>query len=610
VPRLSRLAQRRGRFLGATQRLVRSSARGNTHADLDPRRTHLPDTHLDDAGNLKKRLRDLLRSLRRHRRRLAHPPQCSALRVRATFAIIACVTRAVLLQLLCSSSVAFASDEAAEVPPEELADVLPNPSDTGILFPARGVVAFALAGGDLVATFKLRTALTPPPGIQQERALHGWEASLSTSSGVRVPGAPPHRYPVRVSRIRPGGPTLTYRFWITLPAWVPPDLYDLEVAGPGFLASRPAAVRVIDPADPRPFATYRCAPDGAVPESAWASLDVEALVLNAQECPHSVLDPLGLPAAAVLALRPGPVARDLFRLAAGPSRWAQRAGNRQVVAADGDDAFLAKIRASARGPGARRELISLPVDSPAGRASLVGASPPVEWDPSAVSAAIDGLTVRLSAPAGVPLKFKVVTDGKAWQVEGPDGPLRPARVATTGPPALEGVPESAVLYFEVSSAGAPVEYRARRRDIRPPAASLWVDGRRVGGAPHAARVGRAVKLEVRLQDPEDGAASVLWDLGAEVGGSARGRRAEIVYRHVGRHPVTVVILGERGTRRTLSVDLDIRPGGGPGCANAGSPANWTASPGLAIILVVALALALAARGNSRGRRERWAGRNR
>jgi hypothetical protein len=104
-------------------------------------------------------------------------------------------------------------------------------------------------------------------------------------------------------------------------------------------------------------------------------------------------------------------------------------------------------------------------------------------------------------------------------------------------------------------------------------------------------VGRPVTLEVRGSE----AAAVVWDLGAEVGGSAAGPRTRTVFRHIGRHAVKAVVLGERGTRRTLAVELDVRPGGGPSCAAGGACANWTPAGGVAIIGIALLAL-----GNFRG----------
>jgi hypothetical protein len=488
------------------------------------------------------------------------------------------------------------AEPLVSIPPDEIAGLVPDPADVAILHPARGLVAFARPGEPLFAYFELRTALTPPPGIQQDRALFGWEAALSTSSHVAVPDAPPHRYPVRVSQIRPAGPTLLYRFRFEIPAWVPPDTYDLEVAGPGFRATRGAGVRVVDPDRSLPVAYHACAPGEGVPQSAWDALDVEAVVLSLESCPEVAIDPVGLPHAALVVASPRALAADIFRKLIGPTRFAVDAGGHRLLFAGDDRAFADAEHARAKREG--RAVTSIPLaGTPDGRTvrlSPGGAPQGPRWNPREVSLEASALEIRAHAPRGVSLRFAVVTDGAAWRVVGPDGVLDPVRVATAGPPAIPGVPEAAILYFVVEGTGSTERYRAQQHDVRPPVASLWIDGERAGAAPHPARVGQRVSLEVR----SDEAAAIVWDLGEETGESARGARASLTYKQIGRHSITAVVLGPRGNRRTLSADLDVAVGGGGGCAVVPAP-YWTGAGGSGIIL-----FALGGLGNSERRAER------
>ena len=116
-----------------------------------------------------------------------------------------------------------------------------------IAYPRRGLPALVEAGQSLIARVRLPVALTPPPGIQQPRALVGWSAALEGSApsfpaaaGLRL------RYPLAVLDVRPDGASSTlYRAALPLPAWVAPGSYDLVLSAPGGHGRARGGVRVL-----------------------------------------------------------------------------------------------------------------------------------------------------------------------------------------------------------------------------------------------------------------------------------------------------------------------------------------------------------------------------
>ncbi len=116
-----------------------------------------------------------------------------------------------------------------------------------LLYPRPGLPAVVRPGHRLTLRVRLAAPLTPPPGIQQEKALRGWAASLVGRPTWRWPGAE-HRYPLRVADVRPDGrQTPVFRASVDLPPWIAPGTYDLVLRVPGgeVLASV-ASVRVAD----------------------------------------------------------------------------------------------------------------------------------------------------------------------------------------------------------------------------------------------------------------------------------------------------------------------------------------------------------------------------
>lgn len=182
-----------------------------------------------------------------------------------------------MLLLWLASSIAHADDWLALYP--ECA----FPSDAralgrmAVLYPRPGFPAVVEAGDRLVARVRVPSGLTPPPGMQQDRALHGWSAELTGLTGERIDDLE-NRYDLRVIDVRPdGGSSLVYRASTRIPAWAAPGTYSLHLTAPGGSESLPSSVRIVESgATPRVAAiagdrTY---------DAAWATRPADVWVVD------------------------------------------------------------------------------------------------------------------------------------------------------------------------------------------------------------------------------------------------------------------------------------------------------------------------------------------
>jgi len=131
------------------------------------------------------------------------------------------------------------------------------PSPTRLLYPRPGLAAVVRPGERLVTRVLLPAPLTPPPGIQQERALRGWNAELlgSDTRGLGTttiePGAE-LRYHLRVADVRPDAhSTLVYRASIDVPPYAAPGVYSLRLSSPWSRADVAVASVVVTAEVPR-----------------------------------------------------------------------------------------------------------------------------------------------------------------------------------------------------------------------------------------------------------------------------------------------------------------------------------------------------------------------
>ena len=151
--------------------------------------------------------------------------------------------------VLGSAARARAEDWLAVLPECEGARAEPS----GLVYPRAGLPAVVGAGELLVVRVRLRVPLTPPPGIQQTRALQGFSAvlqghaqALPVTAGRAAPPALAHRYPLEVISVRPeGASSLRYRVTLPVPAWAAPGTYDLLLEASGMALRAQGAVRVL-----------------------------------------------------------------------------------------------------------------------------------------------------------------------------------------------------------------------------------------------------------------------------------------------------------------------------------------------------------------------------
>jgi hypothetical protein len=113
-----------------------------------------------------------------------------------------------------------------------------------LIAPAAGQPARALPGGVLQLLVEVATGLTPPPGLQEDRAHRGFSISLC-ARGLPL-GAPERScFPLVVRNVRPvDARSLRYRIEAPLPVWVAPGRYDLALRFPGGQVELPAGVEV------------------------------------------------------------------------------------------------------------------------------------------------------------------------------------------------------------------------------------------------------------------------------------------------------------------------------------------------------------------------------
>jgi hypothetical protein len=112
----------------------------------------------------------------------------------------------------------------------------------GLLSPTRDSPAFAQRGGQLFVDVQVASGLTPPPGIQSERALRGFVARLC-ADGAALGGPARLCTPTAVRDVRPhAGHSLVYRVELRVPFGLAPGRYDLELRFPGGVDLVPASV--------------------------------------------------------------------------------------------------------------------------------------------------------------------------------------------------------------------------------------------------------------------------------------------------------------------------------------------------------------------------------
>ncbi|HKU40802.1 MAG TPA: hypothetical protein VJR89_21725, partial [Polyangiales bacterium] len=120
-------------------------------------------------------------------------------------------------------------------------------AELALLYPSPAVPAVVPAGQALVARVRTPAALTPPPGIHQERALRDFLGMLSAPAArVGVTADVQHRHTLPVVSVRAdGASSLVYRVRLQLPAYLAEGTYTFTLRTPFGTREAVAAVRVV-----------------------------------------------------------------------------------------------------------------------------------------------------------------------------------------------------------------------------------------------------------------------------------------------------------------------------------------------------------------------------
>jgi hypothetical protein len=362
----------------------------------------------------------------------------------------------------------------------------PEPPRFELRYPRRGLPAVVGAGELLLAHVRLPAALTPPPGVQQVRALEGWRGELRGHAlPVQPDRALEHRYALEVVDVRPhGSSSLDYRAKIPVPAWVAPGSYDFLLVGPGGSARVASSVRVLAAG-----ATPRLAwlPDGAslaslaaaaLPVDVWMSrtLPVEA---------HPLAAPVLVTEGAAVALRSG---RELFVIG--------DCATEQLSFADEIGAVLAREKR------ARRSLPKMPALAP-GQLQPWGADteplPPA--DAVSVTSAPERVHVQVAGLRAAELLLLLPADGRGSVSERGRLLFFPAGSALAATGLSPGASSRAAVIAKLAVAAPGTSLR--RTDLPPLRARLVISPRasvaltpvtvRVHGAPSGSRL--ALRLD-------------------------------------------------------------------------------------------------------------------
>jgi hypothetical protein len=117
-----------------------------------------------------------------------------------------------------------------------------------LVYPRVSLPALVEAGDVLVARVRVPAALTPPPGVQQERALRGWSAALVGKGIALGANGLQHRHGLPILAVRPDeGSSLVYRVRVVVPAYAAPSTYALLLHTPFGERLAEGAVYVVAP---------------------------------------------------------------------------------------------------------------------------------------------------------------------------------------------------------------------------------------------------------------------------------------------------------------------------------------------------------------------------
>lgn len=442
-----------------------------------------------------------------------------------------------------------------------------------LIYPRPGLPAVVEAGQSLVARVRLPAPLTPPPGIQQPRALVGWRAELIGHAWPLLPAASlEQRQPLEVVDVRPdSAASLIYRASIPIPAWVAPGSYDFGLWAPGGNAVALAGLRVLAPGSaPRlAWLDRESAPSGtaaiaALPVDVWVEAAASPSATAAQRTTDAALAELA--PAPSLDLR-GAVAA----LRIGSGLWAFGACESGGLSfADEVKSVLEREHRTRFWPSARQLAPGQFQPFDAGARSWPGA------DAVQLTRAPDQVRIQVGAdfPGAAELGLLLLGDERRTEVRGATLRFYPAgEIALAAPPAL-------IAALRVPAGGRALVTRALAATFQP---QLRVQ-------PELVRSGEPVNLSVA------GAATkiqVAWRLDhvrTVFGPSA----IEPSFRPLGQHRVVALVLAEDGRARKLEAGVRVRTAQASGCGcslgSTRAERSWRSSRAGLLLLTVAFGL--------------------
>lgn len=490
--------------------------------------------------------------------RTAPPPNRAPSSLTA-LVVVALAVMALAVMALAAPSAARADDWLALLPDCGFGHAAPG--SEALVYPRLGLPAAVPAGDDLVARLRAPTALTPPPGVQQERVLRPWEVEL-IGAGLEVDERATHRYRLEVVDVRPDGhSTVVYRVRVPIPRYVAPGTYALSLRSPwarGAVAV--GAVRVLEPgAEVRVGELGSRSSDGQDPVLGWrraltAALYAPVDVWVARDEPAlraALAGPVGAPRPSVLlvsdegppvVLRAGATALEVGRC---EPRYVPFDLQR-----DGAIGQL-PLRRLDRGGFPAAGTVRLPDGS---AAPLVGGRVRVEGR-------ADSLAVQLpSVPGGrAELTIVVPEDGRPTTFD--------AALGAVWAPAVDLVPHGLVPSLAarvVAPSGQPLIVRRGAPPLGSEPLAL-----EVRASLAASRMAERVTFEASTTRE----ASIFWVL--DEGVTSAGRDAEHAFTKLGDHEVHALaiaadgVAARRGTRVRVSTFQRL------GCAVSGGAISRT-----------------------------------
>ncbi len=404
-----------------------------------------------------------------------------------------------------------------------------------LLYPRPFLPAIVGAGEPLIVRVRVPSALTPPPGIQRERALYGWSASID-GDGVVLDDRAEHRYRLRVADVRPDGPTsMIYRATLPIPRYAAPGTYSIRITAPGGSDSMRAAVRIVDPDQP-----LRVGRIGALDRDARAGLAVLARL------PVDVW--LVAPSPALIGLFEGasPGLPVMLGVGQGAASVLIELDGANALGACGPF-FDEASQAFAEAAGVDRRALEIALPAPSLYAIESETRPLPRGDE--VTIVREGSTLRVSTTLA-PIEIGVVYP------ERPAGE-RDRAYAIDSDVAFVAKPATQIVYAHARPsivARSIVQSSARFAMIETDAALLEVDAE-----PSPVPSGRVVTLTARAAD----GALIAWQLDEDV--SAIGSTVRQRLRHAGRHRVPVVAIAPSGAAGRVEVELRFEPAIMHGC---------------------------------------------